>query len=40
MFDYGGPEKEEERRRRENARLKGLIGELTIELKESEDEWL
>lgn len=39
VFDYGGPEKEEGRLRKENARLKGLIGELTIELKKSEGEW-
>lgn len=33
VFDYGGPKKEEERLRRENSRLKELIGDLTVEVK-------
>jgi transposase len=40
VFDYGGPAQAEQRLREEVRRLKTLVGELTVELKESEgDSW-
>lgn len=36
LFAKGGPDKEQERLRAENKRLKGIIGELTVELKKSD----
>jgi transposase-like protein len=38
VFDRGGPEQTEQRLREEVRRLKGLIGELTVELKKNEAE--
>ena len=40
VFDYGGPEQEQERLRKEVRRLKGIIGDLTVELKKSDEELL
>jgi len=37
VFDRGGPEQAEQRLREEVRRLKTLVGELTVELKKSED---
>jgi transposase-like protein len=39
VFDQGGPDAEEQRLRRDNLRLKALIGELTVELKKNDGEW-
>ena len=36
IFENGGPSKTEERLRRENAELKRVVGELTMELKKSD----
>ena len=36
LFDYGGPNKTEERLRDEIKKLKGIIGDLTVELKKSD----
>jgi len=38
VFEDGG--KEEERLLRQNAKLKRVIGELTLELKKSDEDWL
>jgi transposase-like protein len=35
IFENGGPSKAEDRLRRENEKLKGMVGELTMELKKS-----
>ena len=35
IFENGGPSKTEERLRRENEKLKSMVGELTMELKKS-----
>lgn len=40
LFDHGGPDHEAERLKRENQQLKGIIGDLTVELKKSDGEWL
>lgn len=40
IFDQGGPDREAERLKRENVKLKSIIGDLTIELKKSDEEWL
>ncbi len=37
IFAFGGSDKEQERLRKENAKLKGIIGELTVELKKTEE---
>jgi len=37
VFDRGGPKQAEQRLREEVRRLKTLVGELTVELKKSED---
>lgn len=37
IFDYGGPDKENERLRKEVTELKAFVGELTVELKKTED---
>lgn len=39
VFEQGGPQVEEERLRRDNQRLKALIGELTVELKKNDEVW-
>ena len=39
VFDLGGANKLEERLRNENNSLKALVGELTVELKKSEEEF-
>jgi transposase-like protein len=39
VFEQGGPQAEEERLRRDNQRLKALIGELTVELKKNDEVW-
>lgn len=36
VFLHGGPDKNEERMRNEIRKLKGIIGELTVELKKNE----
>ena len=36
IFAHGGPDKAEQRLKKENRRLKGIIGELTVELKKTE----
>jgi transposase-like protein len=36
IFVHGGPDKNEQRLREENKRLKAIIGDLTIELKKTE----
>jgi len=36
VFDRGGPDNEEQRLKAENRRLKGIIGDLTVELKKNE----
>ena len=33
VFNYGGSDKEQERLRKENSKLKSIIGELTVEFK-------
>jgi transposase-like protein len=38
VFDYGGLDRNTERLEQENRKLKGIIGELTVELKKSEYE--
>jgi transposase-like protein len=40
VFEQGGPQAGEERLRRDNLRLKSLIGELTVELKKNDGAWL
>lgn len=40
VFEHGGAEQEEERLKKEVSRLKQTIGELHVELKKSEGEWL
>ncbi|HRW98693.1 MAG TPA: transposase [Cyclobacteriaceae bacterium] len=40
IFEHGGVDKQSERLKAENRQLKGIIGELTIELKKSDQEWL
>jgi transposase len=40
LFEHGGPDQESERLKREVHKLKGIIGDLTVELKKSEQEWL
>ena len=37
IFNFGGADKEQERLREENTRLKGIIGELMVELKKTEE---
>lgn len=37
LFDYGGPDKENERLRNEVSQLKTFVGELSMELKKTED---
>lgn len=37
VFGHGGPDKEQERLRKENSRLKEIIGDLTVELKKTEE---
>ena len=37
IFSFGGADKEQERLRDENSKLKGIIGELTVELKNTEE---
>lgn len=37
-FEYGGVSANEERLRQENLRLRKMIGDLTIELKKTEDD--
>ena len=37
VFNYGGPDKEQERLRKENTNLKKIIGDLTVELKKTEE---
>ena len=39
LFERGGAGREEERLRQENQRLLNLVGELTVELKKSEEVW-
>ena len=36
IFSFGGFDKEQERLQKENSKLKGIIGELTVELKKTE----
>lgn len=36
VFEYGGSNKGEERLKRENEKLKSIIGELTVELKKND----
>jgi len=36
IFEYGGPKREEEKLRKENEKLKAIIGELIIELKKND----
>lgn len=38
VFNYGGVDRNTERLEQENRKLKGIIGELTVELKKSEYE--
>ena len=40
VFELGGTDKTEEWLKRENNRLKQTIGELHMELKKSEEDWL
>lgn len=40
VFERGGAESEAEHLRRQNHKLKAIIGELTVELKKSDEEWL
>jgi transposase-like protein len=40
VFDHGGPEKERERLVQEKARLQRIIGQLTVELKKSDEEYV
>ena len=35
IFNYGGPDREADRLRREISKLKGIIGDLTVELKKT-----
>lgn len=37
IFNFGGPDKEQQRLREENGKLKGIIGELTVELKKTQE---
>jgi len=37
IFDYGGPSKSEENHKQQVGRLQRIIGELTVELKKSEE---
>ena len=37
IFHFGSANKEQERLRQENTKLKGIIGELTIELKKTQE---
>jgi len=40
IFEHGGVDKEAERLKKQNQKLKGMVGELTMELKKSEEyEW-
>lgn len=36
LFEHGGPDKRSSRLENENRQLKGIIGELTVELKKTE----
>ena len=38
IFDHGGPDRAEQRLQKEVRKLKGIIGDLTVELKKSEYE--
>ncbi len=38
IFDHGGPDRTEQRLQQEVRKLKGIIGDLTVELKKSEYE--
>ena len=38
IFDHGGPDRTEQRLQKEVRKLKGIIGDLTVELKKSEYE--
>lgn len=40
IFDHGGPDREADRLRREISKLKSIIGDLTVELKKSDEEWM
>ena len=40
VFNHGGPDREADRLRREIVKLKSIIGDLTVELKKSDEEWL
>lgn len=40
VFERGGSEGEEERLRKQIHKLKAIIGDLTVELKKSDEEWL
>ena len=37
VFEHGGVDKEAERLKKQNQKLKGMVGELTMELKKSEE---
>jgi transposase-like protein len=39
VFEQGGPDAGEQRLRRDNQRLKAIIGELTVELKKNDGAW-
>lgn len=40
IFGHGGPDREADRLRREILKLKSIIGDLTVELKKSDEEWM
>lgn len=40
VFGHGGVDHEAERLKREIMKLKAIIGDLTVELKKSDEEWL